>query len=240
MRVTVGAKPTWVFILTLLLVAAVRQAPASSLPDEARQTLFGIGVEQVGTQGTREHPLNFELLDHYLCHPCPGLADGRRVHGGILGVPPPVLASMHGVAWARTCAMVQSGSPPEPLFWPSLLAQASGRGLTLNVLAVHGPPGVQVDEVPAQVIGKIPEWLSGTLVVNGGGDYSGMWGHGVRASYFKPPAQSLQASASMATQGRNWYTQCRRQQNATDTPRRPPHAIAYCTSHDLLDILMTP
>ena len=33
---------------------------------------------------------------------------------------------------------------------------------------------LQVTEVPALVSGSLPAWLGGSLVVNGGGDYSGM------------------------------------------------------------------
>lgn len=32
----------------------------------------------------------------------------------------------------------------------------------------------QVQEVPAEVHGTIPSWLSGSLIMNGGGDYSSM------------------------------------------------------------------
>ncbi|KIY98414.1 Carotenoid cleavage dioxygenase 8 [Monoraphidium neglectum] len=40
--------------------------------------------------------------------------------------------------------------------------------------ALFGVAKEQVEEVPARVVGAIPKWLSGSLVVNGGGDYSQM------------------------------------------------------------------
>lgn len=33
---------------------------------------------------------------------------------------------------------------------------------------------VQLEEVPARVSGSIPDWLEGSLIVNGGGDYTFM------------------------------------------------------------------